>query len=262
VRLERPEVSAALASVVERATAKDLAQRYADIGQFAADLEDVLAIETSRAGDARGEATSVVRTLPGRARRRLPLRLRHGRRDAILLVALTLLLLVGAAVFVRSRTQRGTGTPPGNPPAKTKPVALAAAAAHDFDPFGTGGEHPELTKLAVDSDDNTEWTTERYIGGLGKPGVGIYLDARPGTKARFLRVSTSTPGFAATVYTADTGPPKDLAGWEKVGGAGSVGRRQDIPVRSKVKRRYWLLWITRLPPGQSQVRIGELTLYR
>src|SRR5205085_2161155 len=89
VRSERPEVSAALAAVVEHATAKDTDRRYDDISRLAADLEDVLTIETSRTGDARGEATTVLRSLPGRKRRGLPFRLRHGRRDAYLLAALT-----------------------------------------------------------------------------------------------------------------------------------------------------------------------------
>ena len=50
VQLKRPEVSAALASVVDTATAKRLDERYADDAELIADLEDVLAIETARAG--------------------------------------------------------------------------------------------------------------------------------------------------------------------------------------------------------------------
>src|SRR5256714_10279074 len=73
----RPEVSSALAAVLDRATAKDLDQRYADDLELISDLEDVLAIETSRAGGVTGETTAVLRTLPARAKRRLPLRLRH-----------------------------------------------------------------------------------------------------------------------------------------------------------------------------------------
>jgi serine/threonine protein kinase len=53
----RPEVSSALAAVLERATAKDLDRRYADDLELIADLEDVLAIETARAGGATGFAT-------------------------------------------------------------------------------------------------------------------------------------------------------------------------------------------------------------
>src|SRR3954447_11170817 len=48
----RPEASAALAAVVDRATAKDLNRRYLDASSLVADLEDVLAIETARSGSA------------------------------------------------------------------------------------------------------------------------------------------------------------------------------------------------------------------
>ena len=92
VQLRRPEVSSALAAVVDRATAKDLDRRYGSDRELIADLEDVLAIETARSGQATGEATAVIRTLPARARRRLPLRMRH---PVALLAAL---VLIGAAV--------------------------------------------------------------------------------------------------------------------------------------------------------------------
>jgi len=77
VQLARGDVSAATASVVDRATAKDLAQRYPDAASMVADLEEALAIEASRTGQATGEVTTVLRTLPGRTRRRLPWRMRH-----------------------------------------------------------------------------------------------------------------------------------------------------------------------------------------
>ena len=65
VQLRRPEVSSALAAVVDRATAKDLDRRYLSDRELIADLEDVLAIETARSGQATGEATAVIRTLAG-----------------------------------------------------------------------------------------------------------------------------------------------------------------------------------------------------
>ena len=64
VQLRRPEVSAALAAVVDRATSKDLTRRYPDAQSMIADLEDVLAIETARTGHVTGEATTVLRSLP------------------------------------------------------------------------------------------------------------------------------------------------------------------------------------------------------
>ena len=77
VQHKRPEVSAALASVLDTATAKRLEDRYADDAELIADLEDVLAIETARAGSATGEVTSVLRTLPSQTQRRIPFRIRH-----------------------------------------------------------------------------------------------------------------------------------------------------------------------------------------
>src|SRR5215212_330399 len=49
VQLRRPEVSAGVAAVLDRMTAKDLAQRYQTDRELIADLEEVLAIETARA---------------------------------------------------------------------------------------------------------------------------------------------------------------------------------------------------------------------
>src|ERR1700749_2431914 len=77
VQTKRPEVSAALAAIGDTATAKRVEDRYADDAELIADLEDVLAIETARSGNATGEVTSVLRTLPSQTKRRIPLRIRH-----------------------------------------------------------------------------------------------------------------------------------------------------------------------------------------
>src|SRR3954449_3498037 len=83
IQQRRPEVSSALAAIIDRATAKDLTQRYADDAELIADLEDVMAIETARTGQATAEATTVLRTLPEPKRRRLPLRVRVKTRGAV-----------------------------------------------------------------------------------------------------------------------------------------------------------------------------------
>ena len=80
VQLKRPEISAALASVVDTATAKRLDERYADDAELIADLEDVLAIETARSGnvDRRGHHGAAHAPVTHQ-RRRLPLRRRQPR---------------------------------------------------------------------------------------------------------------------------------------------------------------------------------------
>src|SRR6202022_1518329 len=103
----RPEVSAATASVLDRALAKDLRKRYPDAASMVADLEEVLAIEASRSGQATGEVTSVLQTLPGSARRRLPWRMRHPARLGASLAVLGA-LVAGVVLLVLGSTHRGT----------------------------------------------------------------------------------------------------------------------------------------------------------
>src|ERR671936_991821 len=55
VQRVRPEISAALASIVERATAKETGNRYRTVDEMVHDLEEVLAIEAARAGETSGE---------------------------------------------------------------------------------------------------------------------------------------------------------------------------------------------------------------
>ncbi len=116
VQLKRPEVSAALAVVVDTATAKRQDDRYADDAEMIADLEDVLAIETARSGSATGEATTVLRTLPSKTRRRIPYRLRHPA-AAVPLLLVVIAAIAGTLVFLAGHTHHGTGGLAQAPPA-------------------------------------------------------------------------------------------------------------------------------------------------
>jgi serine/threonine-protein kinase len=123
VQTKRPEVSAALAAVVDTATAKRQEDRYADDVEFIADLEDALAIETARAGSATGEVTTVLRTLPSTAQRRVPFRVRH-RAITVLLVLVVLAAIAGGAVWLATRTHRGIGKL-SQPRPRVQPARLA-----------------------------------------------------------------------------------------------------------------------------------------
>ncbi len=112
VQARRPELSAATAAVVDRAVAKDLSRRYPDAASMEAALEDVLAVEAARTGQTTGEVTTVLQTLPGRIRRRLPWRMRHRGRWVASLALLGAIVAI-ALILAASHAHKGTGSAPG-----------------------------------------------------------------------------------------------------------------------------------------------------
>jgi len=277
VQLLRPEVAAATALVIDRAVSKDLSHRFADAGSMAAALEDVLAIEAARSGQATGEVTTVLRSLPGKTRRRLPWRMRHPVRWVVSLVLVGVIVAL-ALVAAARHAQRGTGVGSGVVARPgLSPVVLGQNSAYTYNPFGTGPENRSEIGNVVDGDPNTTWSTEQYYDGtLKKPagvGVGVYLDAAPGVFGRALEIQTPTPGFAAQVYVANQielslpyGSPTPLAarGWQgPVGQSAFVHDRERIQLNPGAQRfRYYLLWITTLPPNMESAAITELTLFK
>jgi serine/threonine-protein kinase len=274
VQRVRPEVSSALAAVLDRATAKDLDRRYADDLELIADLEDVLAIETARAGGATGEATAVLRTLPERTQRRLPLRLRL-RHPGWLVVALLVAVAATVVLIVAlsQRAERGTGAQRATPPKGLEAISLKQNGASDFDPLGIPqSENPAQADFAIDRNPNTTWNTESYGPGaqLPKAGVGIYVDADPGVAAKSMEVDTPEPGFTAEVFASDRQPSRSATDPpEKIGGLTLVAPPRPI-TEQKVKiplttaghpYRYYLLWITRLPRS-GQAKVAEVFLFR
>jgi serine/threonine-protein kinase len=271
VQAKRPEVSAALARVIDTATTKRVGERYGDDAELIADLEDALAIETARAGNARGEVTAVLRTLPARKQRRIPYRLRH----RVITTTLGLIVvagIVGAGIWLASRAHHGTGQASQSPPTALAQVGLCQTCAHAYNPYGLGGDtsqNDDLAGLAVDNDAQTKWQTQQYYGGtLGKPGVGLYIDANPGVVARELRLVTDTPGFTAQVWARNTAPRPNLGdfnqtgGWVQLTSQPYVHHKQDINLPGSAPYRYYLVWIVSLPPGQESVSINEISLYR
>jgi serine/threonine-protein kinase len=276
VQALRPELSAATAAVLDRAVSKDVSRRYPDAASMARELEEVLAIETSRSGQATGEVTSVLRTLPGGARRRVPWRMRHPARW----IASLALIAVGVAValFVAAgRTHRGTGVASDVVAHGLQPVQLSQTAAHGYNPFGTGPENRDLIQNVIDGDPNTTWSTETYYEGTlrkaGGVGAGLYLDAAPGVAARAIEIKTPTPGFAAQVYASTNinlslpfGDSTSLAarGWQgPVGSSASVHNGERVTLNTGGRRfRYYLIWLSTLPPGMQRASISDVTLLR
>jgi serine/threonine-protein kinase len=264
VQHRRPDISASLAAVVETATAKDLKHRYATAGEMVHELEQALAIEAARAGHATGEATTILRALPGDTADFVPLRLRAPRRVALIAV---LAVALGVAVVI-ALALNSTSTPKGGatPQAAAGLKRISLVSAKDYDPqSGDKKEHPGEVDNVFDGVPGTAWKTEKYNGGLSggstKQGVGLFVTAKSAVAAKRLDLTSSLPGWTAEVYAADD-VPADIDGWTKVADAAKVGETQQIKLDTGGRKfRRYLVWITELP-GNGQAAIQELSLYR
>jgi serine/threonine-protein kinase len=253
VQHRRPEASAAVALVVERATAKNPAERYESIDAMIDDLETALEVEAARAGSTTGEATSVLDAVP-QPKRKLSSRVRWSWTAIIVL-----LLVAGSALLVVQLISSGIG---GGGAGKDKGTPLTISSATDYDPEGDGVEVPSKVGLVHDGDPTgTAWETEHYDSDTfagtksgPEPGVGVYVTtASPSTPAKMV-VRSPTPGWDAKVYATPAGPPSELSGWdEPVGEVTDAGTTQDIDLTVRQPSTYFLLWFTKASEARDQV---------
>src|SRR5437763_4930699 len=198
----RPDASAALAGVVEKATQKDPRRRYPDMTAMLSDLEAALEVEVARSGTASGEATSVLESVPPRRK------LLTSRRASI--AGLLLVLLATAAALVIAALTGGGGSPPASNGGGGVPSGgdIGINNATDFDPLGDGQESPDSTGLAIDGNPTaTGWSTEHYytspnLSDDGKSGVGLIVSTASPVAARTITINSEVTGWTATIYGA------------------------------------------------------------
>jgi serine/threonine-protein kinase len=261
VQRRRPEVSSVLASIVDRATRKELQNRYADVTEMVHDLEQALAIEARRGGQLTDEATTVLRALPGDTAGWVPLRIRAPRR----IVAIAALLLVAAAVVVAIlATRTHTGEVGDAAPRKVAAgvTRVQFAGVNDYDPEGDDRESPGSVKLAIDGNRKTQWATEHYSDGLAganKSGVGLWVRTTAPVAATELDLISPFAGWQGTIYGAKGSVPDDIRGWQRLSGVFTAGSVNKIPLDTAGQPfDHYLVWITKLA-GQ-QAGIMELSL--
>ncbi len=262
VQAKRPEVSAAVASVVDRATTKDQRDRYGSVAQMVRDLEQTLEVEAARRGGTSGEATSVLDSVPS-SRRRL-----GGRRRSRLGIAMGIIgiaLIAAALIFGGEHIHLGNSGSSGTSSAEIK---LPTDAASEFDPEADGRE-TGTQRLAIDSNPTgTAWATEHYdtqdFGGL-KDGVGLTIDAGNTVTARSMQIRSPTPGWDASIYEFSGSPPSELSGWgQPVATVSDGGANETIHLPGKPAQSF-LIWITQPPhaeddPGRYQMEISDVRL--
>jgi putative peptidoglycan lipid II flippase len=247
----RPDVPLRLVAAVERALEKDPSRRFQSMDAFASELRQCL-VDMSSADE---ERTFIARSPVLKQSR--PHRARAARRRWPLVA---LVLLAGAAAIAASVIVL-TGSP-GKGKAPSRPVAGSAVplvGVTSYDPTSDGGdgsEDPGEVGLATDGDPQTFWHTDIYsnqnFGNL-KPGVGLVLDARHVVTLKQITVTTDTPGFPAKIQagSAPSGTFSDDSTVRTVNG------RTTFPLRG-AKARYYVVWLTGLPPGRT-VHVNEVT---
>jgi serine/threonine protein kinase len=273
VQGERPELSAATALVVERATAKDPTKRYADIGEMIDDLSTALEVEAARAGSTTGEATSVLEAVPP-AKRKLSSRARWS------WVAIAAVVLIAAVALVATQLI-GSGNTPlvgknengGKASPTGAPVALESATA--YDPEGDGHEEDGTEELAIDGDPTqTSWTTEHYDSDTfagtktgPDPGVGIYVTSKAASTPKKMVIQTPTPGWSAQIFAATSGPPEEIEEWgEPIAEVTNADKEQEVQLHLGSAAKYFLIWFTKASPasdqeGRFQVEISDIKLF-
>jgi serine/threonine-protein kinase len=247
----RPDVPLRLDAALGRAMAKAPEDRFASMAAFVAELEAVV----DELGQPDSDRTSIMRPAPAPSAGPSPRRARRRRLSPWLALVVGLALIgagLGAYLALRD-TDAGNGAGGGT----AQPIRLVASNA--FDPHGTGGENDDLVARATDGNPATDWHTEHYnnadFGNL-KDGVGLVLDAGSPVSPRRLTVVTSTPGFVADVKAG----PSSSCCFDTVSSSRTVERRTTFELSVDPPRRYFLIWITKLPASTLRAAIDEVSI--
>jgi serine/threonine-protein kinase len=267
VQQRRPEVSAAAALVVERATDKDPANRYQEVGEMIDDLSTALEVEAARAGSTTGEATSILDAVPP-AKRKLPSRARWS------WAAIALIVLIGGGVLLAVQLIGSGDVPGGGGGAlKDKGTPVPISSATDYDPQGDGREDPETVSLAVDGNLATAWSSEHYdsetFAGTKTgpdPGVGLYVTTTSPATPTVMAIHTPTPGWDAQIYATASEPPESLSEWgEPIGVVAGASENEEVELHLGTPAKYFLIWFNKAAPavdqeGRYQVEISDVKL--
>ena len=247
----RKDVPLRVAAAVDRALEKDPSARFPTMDAFAAELEASLAALDSP-GDVDAGDTIVAGKPAVPAARRPRKRVS---RWAVGSIGLGVLALV--AVIVGLVALRGIhGVDLGGSPAEAARIHLAGVGS--WDPFGDDGqEHSSAAPRATDRSRATYWNTEHY-NSFTKPGVGLVLDAGHGVKPHGITIVTDTPGFTAEIKAGNDIGGSDFHTVSK-SGAQTISGTTMLELGLHSPQRYFVIWITKLPPGSATAEINEVT---
>jgi serine/threonine protein kinase len=239
----RPDCPVRLDLAVRRAMAKDPADRFESMDDFASELETCLAEVDGRTDEG---ATMIVPAARPRRRPRAP------RRRRVPVVPLLLAGLMAAAVAVGAFLLVDDGGTPDVLPGQSSSKSVRLQGIGAEDPAGDG-EHDDEAGNATDRDATTYWTTEDYRS-FDKPGVGVVLDAgRPVALSRMTVVS-DLGDFPARIR-ASRNPS---SGFTPVSEPQEVDSRTTFDIDTNGKDyQYYEVWL-QLPNG-GRAHVNEVT---
>jgi serine/threonine protein kinase len=241
----RPDVPVRLDAALRRVMAKRPEERFPSMADFVDELEAVL----GGLGEPDSDRTTIMPpTTPASPRRQA-----RRRRVSPWLVLLVGLALIGAGLgtylALRDSGSGGGGT--------SGPIHLVASNA--YDPEGDGQENDQLVVNATDGNPASDWHTEHYntaaFGNL-KGGVGLVVDAGTPVRPTSLTIQSSMPGFTADIKagSSSNGP------FDTVSSSMEVGARTTFRLSVDPARRYFLIWITKLPEDTRRAAVNEVTI--
>jgi serine/threonine-protein kinase len=261
LRERRPDVSPRLEAAVERALAKDPAQRFPSMTAFAKELRACLAEVEGAPVPVEDDLAMTLVTPPQHAppppaRSRSKRRGRSRRRLALsILLALVIAGAAFAAVLLlggAGRHHGGSGGGGGGTGATVQLQGVGNAYSNPDHP----DTHADTAPRATDGSTATHWYTQTYgdqtFGGL-LTGLGLVLDAGSPVKLAQLTVMTPTPGFTASIQSGDSPAGSFVADSSPQ----TVNGTTTFTLNGRTAQ-YYVVWITQLPP-QGYVQISEVT---
>jgi serine/threonine-protein kinase len=261
LRERRPDVSPRLEAAVNRALAKDPAQRFPSMSAFAKELRACLAEAEGAPVPVEEDLAMTLVTPPQHAPppSARPRSRRRGRSRRRLALSVLLALVVAGAAFAAVLLLGGAGHHHGGSGGGgggTGTTVQLQAVGNAYSNPDHPDTHADTASRATDGSTATYWYTQTYgdqtFGGL-LTGLGLVLDAGSPVKLATVTVTTPTPGFTAEIQSGDsaTGPFVTDSSSQTVNGTTT------FTLDGKTAR-YYVVWITQLPP-QRYAQISEVT---
>jgi hypothetical protein len=124
-----------------------------------------------------------------------------------------------------------------------------------YDPLGDDEENSDQALLAVDSDQETAWTTASYNKAdmSGKAGVGLLVDLGVEQEVYQVDIEFISAGHSAEIYIVNSTEP-DFAVEIKFGDTNPNESSSEVSAAGPVSGRYVLVWLT---PDLPEAENGE-----